>query len=87
MSLFSYFGRNRRNVSSVSWKIWKIERKGRRVTTWFRPATLFRRKPVPVATLQSRSWVFPTEAAAKGDEARRIAEKLGRGYERKPRRR
>ena len=41
MKTFFYMGRNRQNVSGVSWKIWKIERRGRKgLARQKRPAAL-----------------------------------------------
>ena len=34
MKIFFYMGRNRLTKSGVSWKIWKIKREGRKVTTY-----------------------------------------------------
>jgi hypothetical protein len=82
-----YMGRNDQNLSGVSWKIWKIERKGKRLQTWFGPAEVSpRRKVVPKYELQMRSWTFRTEKAAREDEQRRIREKLSGGYQRTPKR-
>ena len=84
MKIFFYTGRNERNVSGVSWKIWKIERKGKRLQTWWGPAEVLQRQVVP-KFLQTWSANYPTENAAKEDEKRRINEKTREGYERKPR--
>jgi hypothetical protein len=87
MKVFCYMGHNPRNKSGVSWKLWKVERSGRDLTVWWGPATLRRRKPVPANTLQTQSWRCRTEEEARAQERRRIEEKLGKGYERMPRRR
>ncbi len=87
MRTFFYMGRNPRNKSRVSWKIWKIQRQGKRVTTRWGPAALVKRKVVPKGTLQEKSWVFPSEAQAKEDEQRRVDRKTTKGYEQTPRRR
>jgi hypothetical protein len=86
MKTLFYMGRNDRNVSRLSWKIWKIERKGKRVTTWWGAAEVgSSRKPVPKYDLMSKSRTFRTEDAAREDEQRRIREKENEGYERNPR--
>ncbi len=87
MKIFFYMGRNPRNKSGVSWKFWKIERRGKRVRTWWGPAVVVKRKVVPRATLQTRSWVFSSEAQAMEYEALRVRRKEAKGYERSPRRR
>lgn len=87
MKTFFYMGRNNHNVSKVSWKIWKIERKGNRVFTRWGPAILVKRRAVPKGNLQSKAWRFRSEEAAKDFERRRILSKLAKGYERNPRRR
>jgi hypothetical protein len=86
MKTFFYMGHNRKNVSGVSWKIWKIERKGRKVTFWWGPATIFRRKPIPTSTLQKMEWRLSTEEKAIEVEGLRIEEKLRGGYKRSARR-
>ena len=86
MKILFYTGRNERNISRLSWKIWKIQRKGKRVQTWWGPIDVLRRKPIPKSTLQTKSWTFRTEEAAREDEQRRIREKLSGGYQRTPRR-
>ena len=90
MKTFYFMGRNPRTKGGVSWKIWKIERKGRQVTTWWGPAALIRRKVVPLGKLQSnieRTPPFRTVTDAARYENARIARKLAKGYERRPRRR
>jgi hypothetical protein len=80
MKVFFYMDQNPNNKSGVSWKMWKINRIGREVTVWWGPATVVRRRPQPVNTLQSKTWRFRTEAQAKEDAQRRIDEKLSKGY-------
>ena len=82
MKIFGYMGPNDENVSRVSWKMWKIERSGRVVTTWWGPATVVKRKLVPRYALNTKSRSFRTEDAARKFEAGRIADKLAGGYER-----
>jgi hypothetical protein len=86
MKTFFYMGHNRQNVSGVSWKIWKIERKGRKVTVWWGPATIVHRKPIPTGSLQGMEWTLPSEEKAIEDERLRIEEKLRGGYKRSPNR-
>jgi hypothetical protein len=85
MKTFFFMGRNPKTKGGVSWKIWKIERKGRRVTTWWGPATLRRRKVVPVGKLQSstqRTPPFRSVARAVAYQQARITRKLTKGYQR-----
>ena len=85
MKIFFYMGRNPGTKSGVSWKIWKIECKGRKVTTYWGPAILVNRKPRPSRTLQSRTRHFTSEALAKGFVEGKIRNKLGKGYQRRTR--
>lgn len=85
MKTFFFFGRNHNNKSGVSWKIWKIERRGTSLHIFWGPAVIDGRKVSPRGELQSKVVRFRSDAAARADEARRIDEKLGSGYERKPR--
>ena len=85
MKILFFTGRNPKNVSGLSWKIWKIEQKGRAVTAWWGPVDVVGRKITPAARLQSKTWRFRTEALAKEDAGRRLTQKLNRGYEKKPR--
>jgi hypothetical protein len=86
MKQFFYMGPNRQNVSGVSWKLWKIERKRNVLTVWFGPARLVKRRPVAASSLQKRKWRFGSESRAKLAEQRRIDAKLDKGYKRMPRR-
>jgi hypothetical protein len=83
MKTLFYMGAHPRNVSGVSWKIWKIQRKGKRLQTWWGPAHVVKRKVVPKFKLQTQSWTFRAEQAAREDEQRRIREKENEGYERR----
>lgn len=85
MKTFFYMGLNRENKGGVSWKIWKIERQGNRVTTRWGRAVIVTHKAVPKGRFQSKSWSFRTEAAAQEYERKRIRGKLAKGYERSPR--
>lgn len=80
MKTFYFMGTNPNNKSQVSWKMWRIARKGRTVKVSWGPAKIENRKVTPVATLQGKTWTFSSEAAAKADEERRIREKLNGGY-------
>src|SRR5436190_21018169 len=83
MRILFFMGRNRRTVSGVSWKLWKIRRQGRSVTASWGPALLKRRKVVPANTLQSRTWRFWSTTAAEASLTARMASKLKKGYQRR----
>ncbi len=85
MKILFYMGRNPSNKSGLSWKIWKVERKGRTVTTWWGRAIVRKRKVVPAANLQSKTFRFTSAAAALEYEKKRIRSKLNKGYERRTR--
>jgi hypothetical protein len=85
MKIFFYMGRNSSTRSGVSWKIWKIARRGRAVTTKWGPATLDQRKPVLHGTPQEKTHRFKTVKAAIEFENRIIRTKLTKGYERRTR--
>jgi len=85
MKTFFYMGRNDHNVSMVSWKIWKIERYGKRVVTRWGPAILVDRKPIPEYALLRKESRFGTEAGAEEYERKKIRSKLAKGYQRSPR--
>lgn len=87
MKTFFFMGPNPKNVSRVSWKIWKIERKGRKVTLLWGPAVLKRRRVKPANTLQSKVLQFSSIEEARQYETARIKAKTGKGYKRSPRRR
>jgi hypothetical protein len=87
MKTLYYMGRNPANKSGVSWKIWKIQRTGQIVTTWWGPAELRNRIVVPKGLLQQKERSFSSSEGAHSHEEQRIANKLNKGYERKPRRR
>lgn len=87
MKVLFFMGRNARNRSGVSWKIWKIHRDGRAVIATWGPASLQNRRPVLSGAGTSRRWRFPSEELADNFEAARIREKLAKGYERRTRRR
>ena len=85
MRTLFFMGRNERNKSGVSWKIWKIERHGRSVTTLWGPARLRKRQVLPAGALQSNTVRFTSLDTAADYEATRINSKLRKGYERRPR--
>lgn len=85
MKIFFYMGRNSATKSGVSWKIWKIERKGCSVTTFWGPAALKKRKVIPERPLISKTRKFQSVKAACAFEEERIQNKLGKGYERRTR--
>jgi hypothetical protein len=90
MKTLFFMGRNEKNKSGLSWKIWKIQRKGRRVFTYWGPVRLVGRKVVPSGRLQSnvgRTPLFRTAEAAAAYVAVRVRRKLAKGYELSPRRR
>lgn len=89
MKQFMFAGVNLGNKSRTSWKIWKIERKGKVVTAWWEPGRLHKRRLIPVSTanrMRSKTWRFRSEESARDDEQRRIQEKLRNGYQRVRRR-
>lgn len=87
MRSFFFMGRNSKNKSGVSWKIWRIARQGRDVTLSWGPAVIVRRIVVPAGTLQTKLVRFPSVDAARRYEADRVRRKLAKGYERGTRRR
>lgn len=86
MKSFLYTGPNSGNQSGVSWKIWKIERKGNRVIRRWSPLTVVKRKALPVSLLQRNERRFSSEDAAKKFEHELIQNKLAKGYKRSLRR-
>jgi predicted DNA-binding WGR domain protein len=87
MKVFFYMGRNSQTKSGVSWKIWKIQRTGRNVTTWWGAAELRNRGVVAKGRLQGKEIPFSSLEEAQAHEQRRIKSKLRKGYEPQPRRR
>lgn len=86
MKVFFLCGPNPNNVNGMSCKVWKIERTGRTVITWWGRADVIARKLTPLGELQSKARKFRTEDAAASHERGRITSKLAKGYDRKPRR-
>ena len=85
MKVFFFMGRNPKNRSGVSWKIWKVVRHKRSVTTHWGPAVLRGRKPVPASYMQSKTRRFKTAFEAITHEKQLVEAKLKKGYERRPR--
>jgi predicted DNA-binding WGR domain protein len=83
MKIFLHAGRNSRNVSRVSSKIWKIECSGRTVQTWWGPCDVVRRVLRPVGALSTCIRKFKSVAAAEAFAAKRIQSKVAKGYERR----
>jgi hypothetical protein len=40
MKIYFFMGPNHKNVSKVSWKLWKVQRSGRELTVWWGPAVI-----------------------------------------------
>lgn len=85
MKIFFFMGRNSSNRSGVSWKIWKIGRKGRVVTVSWGPARLKGRRPVLDPSARALEYRFSSPDDAGRFEAKKIGEKLRKGYERRTR--
>jgi predicted DNA-binding WGR domain protein len=85
MKIFFYMKRNPENISGTSFKTWKIERKGRKVTRWWGPAESTGHMVYPACTLQTCVARFRSEREAIDDEKRLVRSKLAKGYERVPR--
>ena len=84
MKIFHFMGRNAKNRSGVSWKVWKIARHGRSITKYWGPARLHLRKVVPTYT-RSATKRFKTIGEAIKYERRVIRSKLMKGYEKRTR--
>lgn len=86
MKTLFFTGRNPDNISGVSWKVWKIQRKGRVVETRWGPIKIVRRRIVHSRVLSCKRWPpFPTLRAAEAFYERKVREKLRAGYQLKPR--
>jgi predicted DNA-binding WGR domain protein len=68
----------------MSWKMWKIERKGKVVTVYWGPMERVKHRIKPVGKLQKKQWRCSSEAVAKLQKERRIAEKRSKGYQQIP---
>jgi predicted DNA-binding WGR domain protein len=86
MKTLFFTGRNPDNVSGVSWKVWKIRRKGRVVETRWGPIKIIKRKVVPTGTLQGKQWKFSATLAAEEFYDKKVREKQRKGYQVSPRR-
>jgi hypothetical protein len=87
MKVYYYMGRNSHNKCGFSWKVWKIQRVGPNVTTWWGPAEIRSRRPVASGPLQGKEVRFSSLEDAQAHERKRIESKLNKGYEAIPRRR
>ena len=74
-----------RIISRASYKIWMIERKGRKVTTWWAPAECTGRKVYPARTLRKHALRFRSEQDAIDHEKQRVQSKITKGYDPFPR--
>ncbi len=81
MKIFFYMGRNASTRSGLSWKIWKICRRGRAVTTFWGPAKLHRRRAVLDGAPRTKTHKFKTVAEAIDFENSIIKGKLKKGYQ------
>jgi hypothetical protein len=85
MKIFFFMGRNPKNNSGISWKIWKIERRGRIIRRWWGRAQIVDRRVQPAGKLQPHSKTFGSVEAAAVFEQKLIDSKLRGGYERNTR--
>jgi hypothetical protein len=85
MKILFFMGRNSSNRSGVSWKIWKIGRKGRVVTVSWGPARLHDRKPVLASSARVLEYRFASLEEARKFEAKKLNEKGNKGYQRRTR--
>jgi hypothetical protein len=80
MKTLFFTGRNSDNQSGVSWKDWKIQRKGRFVETRWGPIKIVRRRIIFSRMLASKRWpAFATVKEAKNFYDRKVREKLRTG--------
>ncbi len=87
MKIYFFMGRNERNKSRISWKVWKIQRSGRCILLRWAPAQAdSRRKLIATGTMQEKRKTFLSESAASEYERRVITRKVTKGYDRSPRR-
>jgi predicted DNA-binding WGR domain protein len=85
MKTYFFMRLNRKVKRGASFKIWKIDRNCRKVTTLWGRAEQVRSKVTARGTLQSKTRSFSTLEKAAAHETSRIASKLAKGYERTPR--
>lgn len=81
MPTFFFMGKNDANVSKVSWKLWRLQRRNRTVIASWGRAIVVKRVVQPGGKLQSKIWTFRSENAAKAFEQVRTNEKIQEGYE------
>jgi len=86
MKTFYYMGPSEINVSGVSWKIWRVSRAGKQVTTSWGAAKIVNRRVVPVGQVQSKARHFSSAEEAAAYERDRVQSKLRKGYQRSARR-
>jgi predicted DNA-binding WGR domain protein len=81
MRVYFFFGRNDALKSGVSFKIWKIERRGRDVHVWWGRAiyNAKTRRPEPERELSTKKWRFNSDEQAIAQLANRIDSKLKEG--------
>jgi hypothetical protein len=82
MKIFFFMGRNADNKSGLSWKIWKINRRGRVVTVFWGAAKLVQRKPKLVNVPQEKIHRLRSVEAARDFEQSIIRSKEAKGYQR-----
>lgn len=80
MKTLYYMGSNPRNQSGVSWKMWKVQRRGRTVTIYWGRATIRNHKLMPAGSLTAKSFKFRAVADAQAELAWRVERKLAKGY-------
>ena len=85
MRIFYYLGRDADNKSGVAFKMWKIERKGNEVTTWWGPVRIEKRKVLPASTLQKHWRKFSPVDSAVDYVEEKIRDKQRKGYEKSTR--
>jgi len=85
MKILFFMGRNASTRSGVSWKIWKIRRRGPTVMVSWGPARLQKRKPVLSPSARVLEYSFSSLDEARRFETDKINEKLRKGYERRTR--
>lgn len=84
-----FVGPNKQLKSGMSIKVWKIERRDRRVQVWWGRARLdqSKRRVRSKGTLTTRWWDFSTSSVVEDQMWRRIHSKVLTGYKRNLRRR
>jgi hypothetical protein len=89
MRKYFFVGPNKQLKSGLSFKVWKIERRNRRIQVWWGRGRFdeSRRRVRSKGILTTRWWDLPTTSAAKDEMQQRIRSKVRSGYKRNPRRR